>query len=158
LEEVKGFAMSARTETPEMRGEIAHEVLQGKDAAMVLKNYGQEDPLGDKARKLTEVRERFLSTPLMRDAVVDRKEQAFEIVLDGRVCIGRMDRLVRTKDGQWYLVDFKTGMVSRSRAKEKVKEHAPQMAIYRRAAESIVGHPVRSMIYFTDGGFFEEVR
>ena len=158
LEEVKGFSMSARTETPEMRGEIAHEVLQGKDAAKVLKNYGQEDPLGEKARKLTDIRERFLSSPLMQDAVVDRKEQAFEIVLDGRVCIGRMDRLVRTKDGQWYLVDFKTGMVSRSRAKEKVKEHAPQMAIYRRAAESIVGHPVRSMIYFTDGGFFEEVR
>ncbi len=158
LEEVKGFAISARTETPEMRGEIAHQVLQGKDATVVLVNFGQEDPRGEKARKLTEVRERFLSTPLMREAVVDRKEQGFEIVLDGRMCIGRMDRLVRTKDGQWYLIDFKTGMVSRSRAKEKVKEHASQMGIYRRAAESIVGHPVRSMIYFTDGGFFEEVR
>ncbi len=158
LEDIKGFAISARTETPEMRGEIAHEVLQGKDATVVLMKFGQEDPRGDKARKLTEVRERFLSTPLMRDAEVDRKEQAFEIVLDGKMCIGRMDRLVRTKDGQWYLIDFKTGMVSRSRAKEKVKEHAPQMAIYRRAAEAIVGHPVRSMIYFTDGAFFEEVR
>jgi ATP-dependent helicase/nuclease subunit A len=158
LEDIKGFATSARTETPEMRGEIAHEVLQGKDATMVLLNFGQEDPRGDKARKLTEVRERFLNTPLMRDAEVDRKEQPFEIVLDGKMCIGRMDRLVRTKDGQWYLIDFKTGMVSRSRAKEKVKEHAPQMAVYRRAAEAIVGHPVRSMIYFTDGAFFEEVR
>ncbi len=158
LEDLKGFTTSAVADAPDMRGNIMHEVMQGKDAALVLRTYGQDDPTGERARKLLAARQRFLDSPLMREAVVDRREQPFEIVQEGKLVSGRMDRLVQTKDGQWHVIDFKSGMVSISKAKEKAKEHAPQMMAYRKAAEAMLGHPVRAYLYFTETATFEEFK
>lgn len=62
---------------------------------------------------------------------------------------GAIDRLVRTADGTWALIDYKTGRVREDAVQAKVAEYAMQMVVYSRAAEQILGQPVRSYLYFT---------
>ncbi|NLA32061.1 MAG: hypothetical protein GX880_09645, partial [Methanomicrobiales archaeon] len=59
--------------------------------------------------------------------------------------------------GTWLLIDYKTGRVDEASLAAKVQEHAIQMAVYRRAAEEILGEPVRVYLYFTDTGCFVEM-
>ena len=70
---------------------------------------------------------------------------------------GFIDRLLRRPDGTWLLIDYKTGRVDEASLAAKVQGHAIQMAVYRRAAEEILGEPVRVYLYFTDTGCFVEM-
>ena len=93
------------------------------------------------------------------DGPVDvRREQPFELLLDGRWVSGVFDRVVLRGDGgggEWQaeIVDFKSDRVnddaSLSRA---VESHRPQMQLYRKALARITGIPrerVSAILLFT---------
>ncbi len=137
------------------RGLIIHEVFRGRDIATVLRRYGVDDP--GVAREYVSVYEKFWRSPVVQGAESDHCEVPFRARVAGVVFTGFIDRLLRRPDGTWILIDYKTGRVDDRDLPAKVREHALQMAVYRRAAEGILGGPVRTYLYFTDIGRFVEV-
>ena len=134
-----------------IRGLIIHEVFRGRDPAAVLRRYGIEDE--GRAGEYTRLYEEFRRSPLVQGAVSDHCEVPFRAEIEGVIFTGFIDRLLRRPDGTWILIDYKTGRVDEAR----IREHALQMAVYRRAAEEILGEPVRTYLYSTDTGRFIEV-
>ncbi len=138
-----------------VRGLIIHEVFRGRDPAAVLRRYGIED--AERAGEYIRLYEEFRRAPLVQGAVIDRCEVPFQARIEGVIFTGFIDRLLRRPDGTWLLIDYKTGRVDEASLAAKVQGHAIQMAVYRRAAEEILGEPVRVYLYFTDTGCFVEM-
>ncbi|MDD4255930.1 MAG: UvrD-helicase domain-containing protein [Methanofollis sp.] len=137
------------------RGIVLHEVLRGRDPAAVCARYGVEDPAA--VAECARVRARFMASPLMAGAVADHCEVPFRARVCGVLFRGAIDRLVRTAAGGWMLVDYKTGRVREEAVPAKAAGYAMQMAVYRRAAEQILGETVRPYLYFTDLDLFVAV-
>lgn len=138
----------ASGEEARIRGLVVHEVFFGCDPAAVLRRYGMD---GARASEFQELYDRFLASPLMQDAVFDRREVPF-LVRFGNVTVhGVIDRLVKRQNGTWLLIDYKTGRPGDPR------DHAVQMTIYRHAAEMILGAPVTPFLYFVDADRWVEV-
>ncbi|MFY9170126.1 MAG: UvrD-helicase domain-containing protein [Candidatus Methanoculleus thermohydrogenotrophicum] len=138
-----------------LRGLIIHEVFQGRDPEVVLRRYGVDDV--GLAREYARLYEEFLRSPMVQGAESDFCEVPFRARVGGVVFTGFIDRLLQRPDGTWVLVDYKTGHVDEESLPERVQEHALQVAVYRRAAEGILGRPVGAYLYFTDTGHFVEV-
>ncbi|EJG07258.1 UvrD/REP helicase [Methanofollis liminatans DSM 4140] len=128
-------------------GLLLHEVLRGREPVAVCARYGVGDPgvIAECAR----VYGRFITSPIMKGALCDRCEVPFRARVGGVTFKGAIDRLVRTADGTWVLIDYKTGRVRGDAVLAKVAEYAMQMVVYRQAAEQILGQPVRAYLYFT---------
>jgi RecB family exonuclease len=120
----------------------------------VLRRYGIDD--AGLAREYARLYEEFRGSPMVQGARSDYCEVPFRARVGGVVFTGFIDRLLQRPDGTWVLVDYKTGRVDEGNLPAKIQEHALQMAVYRRAAEGILGEPVRAYLYFTDTGRFVE--
>lgn len=66
------------------------------------------------------------------------REQAFDIMLDGRWISGVFDRVVLT-DGHAEIIDFKTG------GKDLAASYGEQMALYRRSLAILTGLPLENI-------------
>jgi len=128
-------------------GLILHEILRGRESAAVCALYGVGDP--EVIAECARVYERFITSPIMKGALCDRCEVPFRAQIGGVIFRGAIDRLVRTADGTWVLIDYKTGRVRENALPAKIAEYAMQMVVYRQAAEQILGQPVRAYLYFT---------
>ena len=115
-------------------GIILHEVMAGVPAETALARAGQgNDP--ERARTLKAAREAFLSLPLVRNAAAHWCEVPFSVTIEGRHCTGRIDRLIRTKEGGWAVIDYK----SASWREGADAAYTCQMAMYREAATLLTG-------------------
>ena len=156
VSEIEGFlrGQEDRDGDARIRGLIIHEVFRGRDPAAVLRRYGIDD--AGLAREYARLYEEFRGSPMVQGAGSDYCEVPFRARVGGVVFTGFIDRLLQRPDGTWILIDYKTGRVDEGNLPAKIQEHALQMAVYRRAAEGILGGPVRAYLYFTDTGRFVE--
>jgi hypothetical protein len=131
------------------RGTIIHEVLRGRDAATVLREYGEYSE--EHVRQCEEIRSAFLNSDLMKRVKRSFCEVPFVVTLEGLPVAGKIDRLCELSDGSWIVIDYK------SEASEDysalVKEYAGSIAVYMEAARQMIGgEPVTGVIYFTELG------
>ena len=79
--------------------------------------------------------------------------------VEDTVISGTIDLVFKEGDG-WVIVDFKTDTVSGDRQLEElVSYYAPQLELYRKAWESVVGEPVYEVgLYFTSIGNWLSVK
>ncbi|MBT8508538.1 hypothetical protein AZH53_08985 [Methanomicrobiaceae archaeon CYW5] len=119
---------------PASAGIILHEVMAGVPAETALFRAGQTGS-PEHIRRLEAAREAFFSLPLVRDATAHRCEVPFSVDIEGRHCTGRIDRLIRTADGRWAVIDYKSG----SWHEGTDAAYSCQMAMYREAAILLTG-------------------
>lgn len=128
---------------PATAGIILHEVMAGVPAETALARAGGGED-AELAHRLEAGREAFLSLPLIRGAVEQWCEVPFSVTIAGRNCTGRIDRLVRTVEGTWAVVDYKSG----SWRKEAEEAYACQMAMYHEAATLLTGTEPDCYLWF----------
>jgi len=133
---------------PTVRGTIVHEILSGKDAAVVLRKYGITDVA--RVSELSAMYERLMSEPMMEGAKAVYCELAFMAKVDGEVYKGRVDMLLQREDGTWLVVDHKTGRFDGEIGEEKVKEYRLQMEIYEKAIADLMKRKVSFSLWLVD--------
>jgi ATP-dependent helicase/nuclease subunit A len=135
------------------KGTIIHEVLRGRDTAMVLKEYGEYTR--EHVKQCEEIRSAFLSSDLMKQVKRSYCEVPFVVPVDGQMVIGKIDRLCELEDGSWIVIDYKSDPVSFSDILLMTKKYAVSMAIYVKAAQVFVGFKVVECLFFTETGTFK---
>lgn len=137
-------------------GIIVHAVFQGRPASVVLMEHGRDDP--KLAKDIDEMYRRFMQSELMQDVVEDYKEIPYAGKRVDRDEVGQIDRLVRKKDGSWFLIDYKTGAPSDSDLEGKRQRHSGQLKAYCKAIEEMRGVKPRAFLYFTNNGKVIEIQ
>jgi len=120
-------------------GIILHQIFAGEDAETVLLSYGVRSPVA-----LSWCRSRyedFLTHQVMDTATEEYCEVSFVIPIGNHAVEGRMDRLCRQKDGNWIVIDYKSGGSSHANL---------QLSVYALAAESFLQQSVTAYLYHID--------
>jgi len=115
---------------------------------------------------------------MMQSAVESHCEVPFSGEIEGVRLSGKIDRIVKTADGKWFVIDYKTDEIRESGRsgegmegmpgmpevgeeggnghyeEKKAEKYLLQMAVYATAAERILGVPVTPLLYFTKTGRF----
>lgn len=87
--------------------------------------------------------------PLLRSAPIALREQPFSLRLGGAVVAGTIDLLVRTAEGEWWVVDYKTDSIDGAMVEQRAQQHRFQAEAYAYACGRILDSPVsRVLIYF----------
>ncbi|MHC1709395.1 MAG: UvrD-helicase domain-containing protein [Methanomassiliicoccales archaeon] len=138
-------------------GTLVHEVLRDKSPEGLLSAQGLElspDEMNRAVMGLEEIRQRFLSTDVMKDRMkggMDLRELPFELRDGDTLYMGVIDRLVQMNDGSWALIDYKT--VSHGEdTREVVKAYGDQVRVYERAVANLMGVRPTSFLYLTESG------
>jgi len=135
------------------KGTIIHEVLRGRDAATVLKEYGELSE--EHVRQLGEIVTRFFSSDLMKRVKRSYCEVPFVITLDGGPVTGKIDRLVELDDGSWAVIDYKSEAAVMEGYAALAEEYRKSIEIYCEAARQLVpGKKIAAYLYFTETGEF----
>jgi len=136
-----------------IRGTIIHEVLRGRDAATVLKEYGEFSD--EHLWQCGEIREKFLASGLMKQADRSFCELPFVITSEGKHVNGKIDRLVELDDGSWAVIDYKSEAARPEEYAAAAEEYRVSMAVYGEAAKRLMpGKEVKEYLYFTETGKF----
>ena len=138
----------------ETKGTIIHEVLRGRDAATVLKEFGEYSD--EHVRQCEEICSAFLSSDLMKLVKRSFCEVPFVVTVDRRPVKGKIDRLCELNDGSWVVIDFKSMVVFPGEYVMLREEYADSMAIYLEAARQIVGGDISAALYFTETGKYSK--
>jgi ATP-dependent helicase/nuclease subunit A len=135
------------------RGTIIHEILRGRDAATVLKEYGKFSE--EHLRQCEEIRAAFFSSDLMKRVKRSYCELPFVIAWEGQPVTGKIDRLLELDDGSWAVIDYKSEAAGPEGYAALVEEYRKSMEIYCEAAGQLVpGKNVTGYLYFTETGEF----
>jgi ATP-dependent helicase/nuclease subunit A len=135
------------------KGTIIHEVLRGRDAQTVLKESGEYSD--ENVRQCEEIREKFFSSDLMKRAKRSFAELAFVVTYEGRLIMGKIDRLVELNDDSWAVIDYKSMAVVPEEYSAIAEEYRVSMAVYGEAAKRLVsGKEIAAYLYFTEIGEF----
>ncbi|MCP1662278.1 MAG: DNA helicase UvrD [Methanocalculus sp. MSAO_Arc1] len=126
------------------RGTILHEVFEGKTAENVLKRHGISDSAY--AAELESAYAAFCRSAIIAGCREEHCEVPFSTIAYGVHFTGTIDRLVKQHDTTWVLIDYKTGGCT----DKAIDSYQVQMAVYRHAAEAIIGEPVTPYLYFAD--------
>jgi ATP-dependent helicase/nuclease subunit A len=137
-----------------LKGTIIHEVLRGRDASTVLKEYGVYSE--EHVKQCEEIVARFRSSDLMKTVKREFCELPFIVTFDGKRVTGKIDRLCELSDGSWIVIDYK----SETSADYFVlaKEYALSISVYVEVARQLVRAEVAGWVYFTETGEFIEVK
>jgi len=136
-----------------VKGTIIHEVLRGRDAATVLKEYGEFSE--EHLRQCEEICAAFFSSDLMKRVKRSYCEVPFVIAWEGQPVTGEIDRLCELDDDSWAVIDYKSEPVSPEEYALVAEEYRVSMAVYREAAKRLVsGKEVAAYLYFTETGEF----
>jgi ATP-dependent helicase/nuclease subunit A len=139
----------------ETKGAIIHEVLRGRDATTVLKEFGEYSE--EHVRQCEEIVSRFFSSYLMQRVKRSYCELPFIVTFDGGPVNGKIDRLCEMDDGSWVVIDYKSE-VSSDYA-DVAGEYALSVSVYVAAARHLTGgNNVQGLLYFTETGNFEKVQ
>jgi hypothetical protein len=138
------------------KGTIIHEVLRGRDAATVLKEYGEFSE--EHVRQCEEIRSAFLSSDLMKRVKRSFCEVPFVVTVDGRPVAGKIDRLCEMEDGSWVVVDYKSEAVSLEKFKSIENGFAISMTIYMEAIHKMLNQiPIKCWLYLTENDAFLKI-
>jgi ATP-dependent helicase/nuclease subunit A len=133
------FPPSGRLSTPDQFGTMVHEVLMGRDPRRV----AVENGFPEEEAIVKDMAERIFSL-LPKEGIEGVFNEISVLGRDGESqVVGRIDRLLKMKDGSYIVIDFKTG--SRSDPHEK------QVRTYMDAVERMTGAMVEGMIAYPDG-------
>ena len=122
------------------KGTIIHEVLRGRDATTVLKEFGEFSE--EHVRQCEEIRHVFFSTDLMKRVKRSYCEVPFVMTIDGRPVTGKIDRLCEMEDGSWVVIDYKSEPVAPRNYTMIANEYGISMRIYLKATEQLVGRKI----------------
>ncbi|MEI7857806.1 MAG: PD-(D/E)XK nuclease family protein [Methanomicrobiales archaeon] len=136
-----------------IKGTIIHEVLQGRDASTVLKEYGQYSE--EHVRQCEEIRSAFFSSDLMKRVKRSYCEVPFVVTIDSKRVTGKIDRLCELDDGSRVVLDYKSEVVVFSDYTSLVEEYALSLSIYIMAARQLVGEMVVGRLYFTETNYYQ---
>jgi ATP-dependent helicase/nuclease subunit A len=134
-----------------IKGTIIHEVLRSRDAATVLKEYGEYSE--EHVRQCKEIVARFRSSDLMKRVKQEFCELPFVVTVDGKRVMGKIDRLCELEDGSWIVIDYKSEASSDYSA--LAGEYALSLSVYIEAARQIIGSKISGILYFTEIGKFQ---
>jgi hypothetical protein len=130
------------------KGTIIHEVLRGRDASTVLKEYGEYSE--EHVRQCEEIRSVFLSSDLMKRVKRSFCEIPFVVTIERKQVSGKIDRLCELDDGSWVVIDYKSEVISQRENTVLDEEYAVSMSVYCKAARQSVHKPVIGMLYLTE--------
>jgi len=133
-----------------VKGTIIHEVMRGRDASTVLKEYGEYSE--EHVRQCEEIHSAFFSSDLMKRVKRSYCEVPFVVTVDGKPVSGKIDRLCELVDGSWVAIDYKSDVSSDYAA--VADEYAFSVSVYVEAARQIVRREVAGWLYFTEMGEF----
>jgi len=136
------------------KGTIIHEVLRGRDASTVLKEYGEYSE--EHVRQCEEILAKFLSSDLMKRVKRSFCEVPFIIAQDGRLLDGKIDRLCQLDNGSWIVIDYKSMAVSGPEQNAALaEEYRTSLGIYCEAVRQLTGaKKVTGYLYFPETGDF----
>ena len=139
-----------------VKGTIIHEVLRGRDAATVLKEYGEYSE--ENVRQCEEIRSAFMSSDLMKRVKRSYCEVPFVVMVGSRSVAGKIDRLCELDDGSWIVIDYKSKPVSPDNYAYVLEEPENSIAAYINAAKQLFGEKrVEGWLYFTEIGVYWRV-
>lgn len=125
-------------------GVVLHGVFQGQDAAMLCRKYRQSEEVRASVERSYAA---FLCSPLMQDVVEEFCELPFSVEICGQPFTGVIDRLVRYANGNWRVIDYKSG--SHAAADETdLKNYRRQLRVYAAAVRQLFSGEVSACIYF----------
>lgn len=140
----------------ELKGTIIHEVLRGRDARVVCRENGVDDP--EVVRQCEEIVANFRSTDLMKRVKREFCELPFVITFEGKRVKGQIDRLCELDDGTWVVIDYKSEAVAPEEYSLLAKEYELAMRVYVEAAREISSRRmIRGLLYFSENGIFHEI-
>lgn len=145
----------ATEENARTQGLIIHEIFQGRDPAIVLREYGISD--SNKERSYRECYNKFLSSDFMTHVKEDHRELPFLARIDGILFSGKIDRMTKKSDGAWNIIDYKTMALSEEQMEAKSRDYSYQFAIYRNVMQQLLGEDICLYAYFTSIGRFFHV-
>ena len=115
----------------EVTEKVAFELLDKEWIANSFKSETEASQAKEKAREMLKT---YLSWKNANPNTVVSSEQKFTITLDGIPIKGSIDRVEKTPQGEYEVIDFKTGSVSESN--NSIKDNV-QMNIYAIATETL---------------------
>ncbi|WAC05856.1 MAG: UvrD-helicase domain-containing protein [Methanoregula sp.] len=140
-----------------LKGTIIHEVLRGRDAATVLKEYGEYSE--KHVRQCEDIVAKFRSSDLMKRVKREFCELPFEVTVDGKWVTGKIDRLCELSEGSWIVIDYKSEPVLPDEYASVAKEYEVSMAIYCEAARQIMKKAeISGYFFFIETGDFSGPR
>ena len=137
--------------SPTEMGTMVHRVMEGTDPDRIVAEagYGEDDELRSKILEKKEVLERKVELLREEEDLLpeeyDRKEVEFASPgADDHdpYMLGRIDLLMRRREGGYFIVDFKTGA--------KKDEHEKQLEGYIDMVSRSTGEPVRGRLLYID--------
>jgi len=138
------------------KGTIIHETLRGRDAATVLREYGEYSE--EHLRQLEEIVTRFFSSDLMKRVKRSYCEVPFVVTFEGGPVTGKIDRLCELSDGSWIVIDYKSE--ASADYISLAEEYAFSMAVYCEAGRQLVRElnniHVTGYLYFTEAHEFNK--
>jgi len=154
-------------------GEITHKAIQAwnilKDEELVSRmvstwaaKEGLSDQLliNDAATRSMRLLDQFKASALFADmdsAATRRHEVPFAFRLDGRVIHGVVDAVFHSRDGHWFIVDFKTDRIRPEDVGDRTEEYLVQLGLYRAGIEKGLGDSPRVIAYFLFPGVSMEI-
>jgi ATP-dependent helicase/nuclease subunit A len=136
------------------KGTIIHEVLRGRDAATVLKEYGEYSE--EHVRQCEEIRAGFLFSDLMKSMKRSYCEMPFVITIGGRPVAGKVDRLCENKEEEWIVIDYKSDFSSNYSA--SIKEYSLSLETYIQMIDVMIHTKTHGLIYFIENSVFFEIK
>jgi ATP-dependent helicase/nuclease subunit A len=128
------------------KGTIIHEVLRGRDAATVLKEYGEFSE--EHVRQCEEIVAKFFSSDLMKRVKQSYCELPFVVTVDGKRVMGKIDRLCELEEGSWIVIDYKSE--ASSDYFTVANDYTFSLSVYIEAARQILENTVAGLLYFTE--------
>ncbi len=128
--------------SPDVRGSVIHEIMEGKDPHRVAREYGCEahmDAMVESCRDLREQRSKLGKGVLLREVEF---VHLHEIEGEKLPVLGIIDLILLRDDGSATVIDYKTGRFD--------EKWAIQMSIYREAVQSMTGSDVSTGILRTN--------
>lgn len=137
------------------KGTIIHEVLRGRDAATVLREYGEYSE--EHVRHCEEIRAAFLSSDLMKKVKRSYCEVPFIVTIEGKPVEGRIDRLCEMEDGSWVVIDYKSEVILSNEYSVFKQEYVVSMGVYSESVRQNIHKPVNVFLYIIEINEFLEV-
>jgi len=139
------------------KGTIIHEVLRGRDASTVLKEYGVFSE--EHVRHCEEIIAQFRSSDLMKHVKREFCELPFVVTVDSQRVTGKIDRVFELNDETWVVIDYKSEAISPEEYASVAKDYEVSMGVYMKAAEQLIsGEPVEGRLYFIETGAFHLIK
>lgn len=123
--------------------ELALDILKKKWSSEPFKSTTEEMQSKEKAREMIRTYLKWVAANKNRAVAVEKR---FQIEIAGVTFAGSIDRLEQRPDGEYEIVDFKTGKAYKN--SKSIRED-PQVNIYALAVQSLYGKlPARASLYY----------